>query len=788
MVLPLRQKDSIVRIRHLIILFLLICCGVGAASAQDAPPGVFEAAVRAANAAKPGLGTASTWQWQRLNPTKLSSLGCPLVQGTDLGREVTPYSASLTFSGVIYVVYVSADGTLSQPCDPKFGALTASTPAPPSGCQLTGAAQPTFRIAPDASTAVLGGEVLVNGVAYAIGRTDTNEWYQTRNKANQIGWVSAKEVTPNGACDPLPITGAQNIDYVAVPCFVTAAQDFSNVRQTASTDGEILARLYENVYYQVYATTTDGQWLFINPGWVADRVTEKYGDCDSLEVNNDLVGVVPGTPTPFPTATPTRFVSPTPFPTATATIFVSPTVFVSPTPRPTATPVTCPGNPAGFLPPRLTFGTANARVIAGGEPNRLRAEPNTQALQVGTVQPGRTLDAVLNGPVCEGSYVWWFVEVDGVQGWTVESDASEEGAYYLEPIGVPVSNAPLATTAPQATAAPITIAVGTAAPTLAPGEGLFVNRVLMDVREEEGVKPIDDIRFYDDDRLIAVVGDRYFQWELDSAGETKDLFSVFTSIQGLDVAAAKWFILDWQGFLRIKDIWEDDENLVTVELEGPTDSRTLSVTYDGRYALTVGCNSAVSSETCNQGKIELWETATGKLIRSQPAHPDQPWGAAFSADDRRIISWGLDGYQIWDTQSGQFLFAYDGTHTMRHALSETDLYTLYCDTPFSDTGCRSIWVNATSLDTGETRQVLTIEGGEMVQPISVAISPDNQWMAVALSDESVYLYNLAGDLSVPTEVLETGEVNGVMTFNADATRLAVGNFEGVVQVWSVPQP
>ena len=768
------------RVRTLLIILLLICCSIGTAAAQDGPPGLFPAALRAARNAKPELGDTPNWRWQRLNPTTLSNLGCPLVQGVELGREVTPYIVSVIYPDATYLVHVSADTTLTQPCDPKFGALIASTPAPASICQLAGAAQPTFRIAPDASTAVLGGEVLVNGLAYAIGRSDTREWYQTRNTSNQIGWVSANEVTANGACDPLPITGAQNIDYVTVPCFVTAAQDFSNVRRFASEDEEIIGRVYENVYYQVYATTTDGQWLFINPGWVADRVTEKYGDCDSIEVNNSLVGGIAGTPTlaPSVTFTPAATLIPTATLTPTATSTPLPADFV------------CPTDFKGFMTPRIGVGAATARVDEGGSPNRLRADPTIDTLQVGQAQPGRTLDRVLSGPACNGTFVWWLVEIDGIQGWTAESDSTDGGAYFLEPV------AGASVALPTATSGAISIAAVTAAPTgavvqPANSEGL-VAEIFLDIQEDDaGPFPIRDIRFYDDKTVIAVAGDRYYQWDLE-AGVDKvgEWTSDPVTIQALDSTDTLWYLLDTQNTLRIKNIMEDDTNLVTVTLESPVDTPTLSVTSDGRYILTVGCNNA----DCTQGKIDLWETATGTLIRSQPAHISQPLGAWFTPNDRSILSMGQDGLQIWDTQSGSFRNGVDLTEvsllfTFPPAVdAEAQVYYLAVCLPASDgeTDCSRTDLIGRSLETNEIVSETSISTSYAQ---TIGISDSGAWLAVGLNDQTIQLWQKDDSGAfVLRETYEAEQVIISLGFNEAETRLAAGADNGFAQVWAIPQP
>lgn len=103
---------------------------------------------------------------------------------------------------------------------------------------------------------------------------------------------------------------------------------------------------------------------------------------------------------------------------------------------PTATAVNrCPG----FLPSRLVIGGRGR--ISPGTPNRLRADPNTQARQLSNIPEGEIID-ILNGPVCtqtgsgEG-IAWWEVRWRStftgnvITGWTAEGLGNE---YWIDPL------------------------------------------------------------------------------------------------------------------------------------------------------------------------------------------------------------------------------------------------------------------------------------------------------------------------------------------------------------------
>ncbi|MDZ4766302.1 MAG: WD40 repeat domain-containing protein [Chloroflexota bacterium] len=101
---------------------------------------------------------------------------------------------------------------------------------------------------------------------------------------------------------------------------------------------------------------------------------------------------------------------------------------------------TCPPGFAGFLQPRLQVGTS-ARIEPGGTPNRLRAAPNVNALQVGIINPGGTA-AVLGGPSCDAvsQIIWWQVRFNNQLGWTAEGVLPDE--YFVEPVGIVATSTP----------------------------------------------------------------------------------------------------------------------------------------------------------------------------------------------------------------------------------------------------------------------------------------------------------------------------------------------------------
>lgn len=87
------------------------------------------------------------------------------------------------------------------------------------------------------------------------------------------------------------------------------------------------------------------------------------------------------------------------------------------------------GASAGYLSPRLQVG-AGGRSVHVGNLN-IRVRPGTGSRSIGSISPGDTF-TVLEGPACVGNYVWWKLNVRGVQGWVAEGEPSSF-VYWLEP-------------------------------------------------------------------------------------------------------------------------------------------------------------------------------------------------------------------------------------------------------------------------------------------------------------------------------------------------------------------
>ncbi|MBC7871854.1 MAG: hypothetical protein H7Y09_13505, partial [Chitinophagaceae bacterium] len=87
-------------------------------------------------------------------------------------------------------------------------------------------------------------------------------------------------------------------------------------------------------------------------------------------------------------------------------------------------------------PQRLIVGEQGT-VIRTSE-HRLREEPQSDSDELGAF-PADSVFFIHSGPVCAEGFAWWYVDFEGIFGWTAEGDSA---AYWLEPVGDSLEDLP----------------------------------------------------------------------------------------------------------------------------------------------------------------------------------------------------------------------------------------------------------------------------------------------------------------------------------------------------------
>jgi WD40 repeat protein/transcriptional regulator with XRE-family HTH domain len=177
--------------------------------------------------------------------------------------------------------------------------------------------------------------------------------------------------------------------------------------------------------------------------------------------------------------------------------------------------------------------------------------------------------------------------------------------------------------------------------------------------------------------------------------------------------------------VRIADVTEGAEFLSLP----PADSSIMDLRYSPN-----GTQLAVATR---KGTITIYDTATGKKLRSFVASPQEVQRIAFSPDGHRIASANQDGANVWDAITGKQLLTYSGH-------------------------------------------------GEGVRLSGIAFSPNGKWIASAGNDATIQIWNSETGEKIFTLIGHTGPAFGVV-FSSDGQHLASSSVDRTVKIWKLPK-
>jgi WD40 repeat protein/serine/threonine protein kinase len=174
------------------------------------------------------------------------------------------------------------------------------------------------------------------------------------------------------------------------------------------------------------------------------------------------------------------------------------------------------------------------------------------------------------------------------------------------------------------------------------------------------------------------------------------------------------------------------------------------------------------------GEITVWDTATGKTIRTLPGHLGPVSGVAYSDDGKTIASAGWDGtVRLWDAST------WETRHKLEGHTGYVSCVAISPDNRLVASGGGDRTVRLWDAATGQELRKLH---GHTAGLFRVAFSPDGRTLASASQDETVRVWDVDTGKEIHILRGHAGPVLAV-AYSRDGRRLASAGIDGGMRVW-----
>ncbi len=211
-----------------------------------------------------------------------------------------------------------------------------------------------------------------------------------------------------------------------------------------------------------------------------------------------------------------------------------------------------------------------------------------------------------------------------------------------------------------------------------------------------------------------------------------------------------------------------------------TDATLIESTFTNalseNYSVVWSSDGEVLATGGGDGLVTLWNTESGKRLKTFAGHTNWVRGVAFSTTNDLLVSCSADKtIRLWDIQTGQCLKTLQGhTGQVTSVAFSPDRQVIVSSS--ADKTLR-VW----SVETGECLHILE---GHTDWVRALTISPSAEFVASACRDRTIRLWNIRSGQCLYTLTEHGGPVNSVK-FSPCGSLLISGSDDCTVKIWQV---
>ena len=223
-----------------------------------------------------------------------------------------------------------------------------------------------------------------------------------------------------------------------------------------------------------------------------------------------------------------------------------------------------------------------------------------------------------------------------------------------------------------------------------------------------------------------------------------------------------------------KEVVKDNDDFTSKVLDTAAGIRITFAANDTFMSVVYSPDENKIITASKDNNSQLWDLATGKLLRIFSGHSDIVNYAAFSPDSKWVLTASRDKTaRIWNVATGKCLHALEGHFDeLNSAAFSTD--GKFVLTASKDKTAR-LWETATG-------QCLGVLNGHVSWVVTAVFSPDGKQILTASRDNTAKIWDARTGKEIATLV---GHTSGVCSgdFSKDGTKILTTSFDASAKIW-----